>query len=111
MALEGLVFQHLAAWRDYSGLQGGLYFWRTHLGREVDFVVYTENEFAAIEVKHTRNPSKADFGGLELFSKDYPAARRILLYRGCEQYLKDGVLVMPVERFLLSLKPGQHLPK
>ena len=33
-------------------------------------------------------------------------ARRILLYRGQEQYLEQGVLVMPVEKFLLSLRPG-----
>ena len=110
MALEGLVFQHLAAWRDYSGLQGGLYFWRTHQNHEVDFVVYNENDFAAIEVKHTGNPSKADFAGLKLFAKDYPEARRILLYRGSEQYLADGVLVLPVERFLLSLVPGRPIP-
>lgn len=108
--LEGLVFQHLAAWRDYSGYQGGLYFWRTHQNHEVDFVVYTENDFAAIEVKHTKNPTKADFAGLKLFAKDYPEARRILLYRGKEQYLEDGVLVLPVERFLLALRPGRTLP-
>jgi len=109
MALEGLVYQHLAAWRDYSGVQGGLYFWRTHQNHEVDFVVYTEYEFAAIEVKHTRNPSRSDFAGLKLFAADYPVARRILLYRGNEQYLEDGVLVVPVERFLVSLKPGHLL--
>ena len=107
--LEGLVFQHLAAWRDYSGLQGGLYFWRTHQNHEVDFVVYTENDFTAIEVKHTKNPTKTDFAGLKLFAKDYPAALRILLYRGREQYFEDGVLVLPVERFLLVLRPGQTL--
>ena len=108
-ALEGLVFQHLAAWRDYSGLQGGLYFWRTHQNHEVDFIVYTADDFVAIEVKHTKNPTKADFAGLKMFAKDYPVARRILLYRGREQYLEDGVLVLPVERFLLALRPKQAL--
>jgi hypothetical protein len=62
------------------------------------------------EVKHTKNPTKADFAGLKLFAKDYPEARRILLYRGREQYLEDGVLVLPVERFLLALRPGRALP-
>ena len=109
-ALEGLVHQNLAAWRDYSGIAGGLYFWRTQEGHEVDFVVYTESDFAAIEVKHTKNPSKSDFAGLALFAKDYPMAKRLLLYRGTEQYMSDGVLVMPVERFLRDLKPREGIP-
>ena len=85
-------------------------FWRTQTGDEVDFVVYTESEFTAIEVKNTAKPSYGDFAALKLFGKDYPMARRILLYRGREQYLEQGVLVMPVEKFLLSLRPGEKIP-
>ena len=110
MALEGMVHQHLVAWRDYSGIQGGLYFWRTQLGHEVDFVIYTENEFVAIEVKHTANPSRVDFDGLKLFAKDYPMAKRLLLYRGTEQFEREGILVVPIERFLRGLVPGQPVP-
>ena len=85
-------------------------FWRTQTGDEVDFVVYTENEFVSIEVKNAAKPSRGDFVALKLFGKDYPMARRILLYRGKEQYLEQGVLVMPVEKFLLSLRPGERIP-
>ena len=36
-------------------------------------------------------------------------ARRILLYRGKEQYPEQGILVMPVEKFMLSLRPGEKI--
>jgi len=110
-ALEGLVHQHLRAWCDYSGLDDALFYWRTHTDDEVDFVVYAENEFSAIEVKNAGRLSGADFAGLRLFGSDYPEARRILLYRGDEQYLQDGILVMPVEKYLRALVPGRPLPE
>lgn len=110
-ALEGLVHQHLKAWCDYSGLGDALFYWRTHTDDEVDFVVYAENEFTAIEVKNAGRLNGADFSGLRLFGSDYPEARRVLLYRGSEQYLQDGILVMPVEKYLRALVPGQPLPE
>lgn len=108
-ALEGLVCQHLKAWADYSGYENAVSFWRTQAGDEVDFVVYTEDEFVAIEVKNTAKPSHSDFTSLKLFGNDYPMARRMLLYRGKEQYLERGILVVPVEKFIRSLRPGERL--
>lgn len=109
-ALEGLVFQNLRAWLDYSGERGGLYFWRTRGGREVDFVVYAQNEFVAIEVKNAGKLANEDFSGLKAFKEDYPEARTVLLYRGKEQYLVNDVLVMPVDTFLLNMVPHAPLP-
>jgi predicted AAA+ superfamily ATPase len=109
-ALEGLVFQNLRAWLDYSGERSGLYFWRTQSGREVDFVVYTENEFVAIEVKNAAKLTNEDFSGLKAFKEDYPESRSVLLYRGKEQYLAGDVLVMPVDAFLVNMVPNAPLP-
>lgn len=109
-ALEGLVHQHLRAYCDYSGYKNALFYWRTSGGAEVDFVVYTPDDFVAIEVKHSDRISSSDLEGLRLFASDYPEATRILLYRGSEQIMKDGVLVVPVERFLKEILPGRLLP-
>lgn len=54
-ALETLVAQHLRAWLDYSKKSGKLYFWRTKSGLEVDFIIYGEIGFYAIEVKRSKN--------------------------------------------------------
>jgi predicted AAA+ superfamily ATPase len=109
-ALEGLVLQHLRAWNDYSGSRHTLSFWRTQTGTEVDFIVYGENELAAIEVKNTGRLVSRDLQPLKTFASEYPEARLILLYRGTEQLLQDGILCMPCDRFLRELIPGQPLP-
>ena len=109
-ALEGLVMQHLRAWSEYAGGSGDLFFWRTKSGSEVDFVVYCEHDFAAIEVKNSGKVNRKDLRGLRAFGEDYPQARLIFLYRGREQMSIDGVLCVPCERFLMGLEPGQPLP-
>ena len=103
-ALEGLVFQQLRAWTDYRSSGDTLSFWRTHTGHEVDFVVYGENRFEAIEVKNAARLSPRDFSGLKAFASDYPEAKRILLYRGTDRILHDGIFCIPVGEFLKELK-------
>jgi len=41
---------------------------------------------------------------------DYPMAKRLLLYRGKERLLVEGVLCLPCEEFLAGLLPGKDLP-
>lgn len=108
-ALEGLVFQHLRAWNDYSGARSPLGYWRTKAGVEVDFVVYGEKDFAAIEVKNAAVLHPADFTGLKSFREDYPEAETLLLYRGSDRFRRDGIWVVPVEEFLGALVPGKAL--
>jgi len=108
--LEGLVYHHLKAWNDYSGHPCSLHFWRTTSGKEVDFVVYGENEFLAIETKNATRISSADLSGLKAFGSEYPDAKKILLYRGTEQRMEGDVPCLPCERFLRALIPGQPLP-
>ncbi len=107
-ALEGLVFQHLRSWIHYSKGQRNLYFWRTKAGLEVDFIIYGENDFWAIEVKSSRVLSPDDIKGLKHFSEDYPEAKTLLLYRGPRMEY-NHVLCMPVDEFLKQLQPNHDL--
>lgn len=109
-ALEGLVLQHLRAWRDYSGHRVSLHFWRTRSGSEVDFIVYGDEDLVAIEVKNSARVSRSDLASLRAFAADYPESRGLLLHRGADQYLMDGILCAPCERFLAALRPDQPLP-
>jgi predicted AAA+ superfamily ATPase len=108
-ALEGLVAVHLKTWMDYSRDKYTLSFWRTRAGLEVDFVVYGEKGFWAIEVKNAKKVGFADTKALEAFLKDYPMAKAILLYRGDETIQQKNVLCIPVDEFLLQLRPGQSM--
>ena len=109
-ALEGLVVQHLRAWLSYSGSSSSLYYWRTRAGSEVDFVVYGEDEFWALEVKHSRRVRHADLRRLKRFREDSPQARLRLAYGGDERLERDGVLCLPAEELLREIVPGHSLP-
>lgn len=102
-ALEGLVAQHLRAWLDYRHPQAVLHYWRTSAGSEVDFIVYGENLFQAIEVKNATTIHPKDLRPLKAFGQDYPEAERILLYRGSETLFRDGILIKPCDEYLPGL--------
>lgn len=106
-ALEGLVAQHLRAWCDYSRGDHRLYYWQTRSKVEIDFVVYGETCFHAIEVKNSVRVRPEDLRGLKKFGDDFPESSRWLLYRGRERLLIDGILCIPCEEFLLALKPDE----
>jgi predicted AAA+ superfamily ATPase len=106
-ALEGLVAQHLVAWNAYRGEKNNIYYWRTRSGVEVDFVVYGQDVFWAIEVKNASRIREEDLKPLCAFKEDYPECNPILLYRGKERLLRKQVLCIPCEEFLVGLRPGK----
>jgi len=103
LALESMVFQQLRAINDNNELGYQLYFWRTKEKVEVDFVLYGENGFIALEVKRSDSYRRTDLKGLKLFKKDYPQARCILLYLGKEKRSEDGIEVLPLEDFFREI--------
>ncbi len=109
MALEGLVLQHLKAWCDYSKGKYQIAYWRTKAGLEVDFIVYGEAGFWAIEVKNNKKVSSKDVRGLLHFQEDYPECKPILLYRGTDSIIEKNILCMPCAEFLSQLTPNQAL--
>ncbi|MBI5242459.1 MAG: ATP-binding protein [Elusimicrobia bacterium] len=104
-SLEGLVAQHLRAWIAYSRGDKGLYFWRTKSGLEVDFIVYGQDVFLAVEVKASRAVCSKDVRPLKAFLEDYPQARACLLYGGRERLRLDGIPCVPCGEFLMRLVP------
>jgi predicted AAA+ superfamily ATPase len=106
-ALEGLIAQHLRAWIAYSDKPCNLYYWRTKSGVEVDFILYGQNTFLALEVKNASRIKNKMLKGLITFQTDYPEAQALLLYRGNERLLINNILCLPCEQFLKNLIPGQ----
>ena len=108
-SLEGLVAQHLRAWIDYSTGRHQLSYWRTRGGSEVDFVIYGETGFFALEVKHAQRFDSTDLRGLKAFREEYPEAETALIYRGNERRRVDDIWCIPAQEFLSGLNPGQPL--
>lgn len=108
-AFEGLVAQHLRAWIAYSGSSHELFFWRTRSGVEVDFVVYGEGGFWALEVKNSARVRPADLKALKTFAAEYPECEPVLVYRGEERLRIEGIWCIPGEEFLRLLQPSRGL--
>jgi predicted AAA+ superfamily ATPase len=104
-ALEGLVAQHLRAWLDYSLFSAKLYYWHTKAGSEVDFVIYGEEGFWAIEVKNSKKIHSPDLRAMTSFVDDYPECTPIFLYRGQETYKINNITCLPCTDFLKNLVP------
>jgi len=107
--VEGLVAQHLRAWTEVGGSGARLHYWRTRGGAEVDFVVYGPETFAAIEVKSRTTIHRTDLRSLRTFAGDYPQATPVCLFRGSRAERIDGILCLPLERFLRRLDPAEPL--
>ena len=107
--LEGFILQQLKAWCDYSSGRYQIFYWRTKAGLEVDFIVYGEQGFWAIEVKNNNKVFSKDVRSLLHFSEDYPECTPLLLYRSKEKLVESGILCMPCDLFLNQLLPNQPL--
>jgi predicted AAA+ superfamily ATPase len=103
MALETLVFQELMAVNDLYRLGYELFYWRTSNGREVDFVLYGEAGFMAIEVKRAAKIRSQELRGLKSFARDYPMASLYMFYGGDERMYIDDITLIPIELALRKL--------
>lgn len=81
--LECFVFHQLKQLAALMTPCPRFYYWRTDIGREVDFVVEYGQHLIAIEVKASSNIGKNDIQNLDYFLKTYPQTKiGILLYGG-----------------------------
>jgi predicted AAA+ superfamily ATPase len=103
IALESLFLQNLRAINDYFDLGYKIYFYRTVLGVEVDFVLYGPKGIIAFEVKRSDRITRSDFQGLKTFMKDYPLSRGIMIYGGKRKIYDRGVEIWPADEALKSL--------
>jgi predicted AAA+ superfamily ATPase len=101
--VETLVLQQIIAINHYLNLNYKIYYWRTINQTEVDFILYGPKGIIAIEVKSNSKYSPKYIKGLNLFSKDYPEAKKYFIYTGKEKRYINNVKVVPIEEFLLNL--------
>ena len=101
--LENLVLHDLLAWRDTRLDRAELFYWRTTIGEEVDFVIETGNRLLPIEVKSTARPRLRDAAHLRTFRAEYGEESRpgLLLHAGDTlDWIAPDVLAAPWWRAL-----------
>jgi predicted AAA+ superfamily ATPase len=101
--LENIVLSDLLSWKESQISKPDIFYWRTTVGDEVDFVVDTGRTLLPVEVKATRRPTLADARGLQTFRGEYGARSRagLLLHDGEDtEWLAPGILSTPWWRVL-----------
>jgi predicted AAA+ superfamily ATPase len=98
-ALETLVLQELTALSSYLRKRYQIYYWRSAKNLEVDFVLYGDKAFFAIEVTKANRLGEEDLAGLKGFLDEYPKATAFLLYGGTDRYIEDGIHFIPIHDF------------
>ena len=98
-ALETLVLQELLALNSYLRKRYQISYWRSPSNVEVDFILYGEKVFFAIEVTAANRVREEDIAGLKAFRKEYPKATAFLLYGGAERYYEDKIHFTPAADF------------
>jgi len=70
----------------------GMWYWRPHAGREVDFLLERGEALVAVEVKWSQRISEADVAGLRQVARDLKGRVRlgILLYPGTDALALDA---------------------
>jgi len=96
--LENLVLHDLLAWRDARLERAEVFYWRTTIGEEVDFVIEAEGRLLPVEVKSASLPRLRDAAHLRTFRVEYGkrALPGLLLHTGSTlEWIAPDVLAAP----------------
>lgn len=98
---ETLVVGDLLKVRRNRGLREPLYFWRDHVGTEVDVVIERGSEIAAVEIKSGIGVAADAFGHLDKWRRyaaergQFSALHMGLVYGGDRRFTRNGIDVLP----------------
>ncbi len=104
VALETLFLQEVTALNSALGLGYDIRYWRTAVGREVDFVLYGPRGLLAFEIKRSSRITQSMLGGLKSFAADYPMAMTYLVYGGSRRMYEGRIDIVPFTEMLPSLR-------
>ena len=97
------MLHDLLTWRDARLGRADVFYWRTTIGEEVDFVVEAGGRLLPIEVKATARPRFRDVSHLRTFRAEYGDRVRagLLLHTGeMLDWIVPDVLAVPWWRVL-----------
>jgi predicted AAA+ superfamily ATPase len=98
---ETLVVNEFLKARWNGGDRSLLYYWRDHVGTEVDLVLERGNELAAVEIKSGITVASDAFNSLRSWNKyatqrgRFDAVHLGLVYGGDSAFVREGVNVLP----------------
>lgn len=98
---ENFVVSEFLKNRYNNVRESNIYFYRDHVGNEVDMVLDNGDELCSVEVKSSQTVNDSFFKGLDFYKKltGDRNARRMIIYGGDESYTRNGVEVFSYKAF------------
>lgn len=93
------MLQELLALSSFLRKRYQIHYWRSANNMEVDFIVYGEKAFFAVEVTKASRVREDDTARLKAFLHEYPKATAYLLHGGSNHYYEDKIHFTPVTDF------------
>jgi len=107
--LEGRLFEQwivleVARAIDYAESEARPFFWRTHVGAEVDLLIEKHGRLVlAVEIKSAKRVSGADLSGLRSFGEAHPGTPRLVVAQVPEEHRLGDISIIPYGDFLRRL--------
>lgn len=98
-AFEAYIAHEMKAFVDYNNL-GGLYYWRSKSGYEVDFII---DDVLAIEVKAKQTISNRDIRGLVALKEENKIKNYVVVSLEKTRRMVKGISIIPWKEFLEKL--------
>ncbi len=95
---ETWIFSELIKWKNSFSQEGELYFYRTHSGAEIDFILKMGQRLLPIEARAKEVVSQKDARNIERFLSEFAQASSygIVVYQGKEMYeIKKNIWAIP----------------
>jgi predicted AAA+ superfamily ATPase len=104
-SFEHFILMEFRAYQAYRNPELPIYYWRTHSGFEVDFIL-GEMELA-IEIKTSKRINESHLKGLKALREENTVKRCILVSFETEPKMLDGIECLPWQIFLEKLWAGE----
>jgi predicted AAA+ superfamily ATPase len=107
--LETILLHEMRAYLHYTELDYPMFYWRTHDGAEIDFLIDTPEGLVAIEVKAAERWQGKFHASIAKMRAERTGSplRAFGVYTGKRALKEDGVRVLPWAEFLRALWDGR----
>jgi len=100
---EGFILSEMIKKRFNHGKPSNLYFWRDHLGLEIDIVREINQKLESIEVKSSETFQRSFLDNLHKFIKmSSQETESVLVYCGKESFIQGDISIQSWEGFCLN---------
>ena len=92
---ENMIITDLIKTRFNQSKKSNVYFWRDHVGKEVDVIIEKPNLLTAIEIKSGKTVTSEYFKNINYWAKLTKENSNYILYGGTDTQLRSEVSVLP----------------